>query len=163
MTISQLNNITAEDFTIELVNLGIYKWLTIKVRIRHYSEESPRRPKRLVAKDLPNISLFEFNNADKICHLEAYSFQNQTAQLTTEFGPAGPVFNQPFTDPVASFDNLSMQGFGGKFLITTRPGGKIDIKHEQVDNTSTTNINLEKTGSGIPRLVLGTGVSIHPP
>lgn len=131
--------------------------------IHHYSEESPRRPKRLVAKDLPNISLFEFDNADKIGHLEAHGFQNQTAQLTTEAGPAGPVFDQPSTDPVAAIDNLSMQGLGGKFLITTRTGGKTGIKHVQVDNTSTANINLKKTGSGIPRLVLGNGVSAQPP
>lgn len=123
----------------------------------------PEDLKDWVAKDLPNISLFEFDNADKIGHLEAHGFQNQTAQLTTESGPAGPVFDQPFTDPVAAIDNLSMQSFGGKFQITTRPGGKMDIKHVQVDNTSTTNINLKKTGSGIPRLVLGTLVSTHPP
>ncbi|KAJ3475495.1 hypothetical protein NLG97_g9438 [Lecanicillium saksenae] len=142
LTMSQLNNITAENSTIELVDLGIYKWPRIKVRIHHYEEESPRRLERLVAKDLPNIPLFEFNNADEIGHMEAHGLQNQTAQLTTEYKPTGPVFGDPFTDPVASIDKLIMKGFGGKFLIDSRYDRTIKIKHVEFDNTNMTNINL---------------------
>lgn len=141
LTMSELNNITAKESTVELVNLGIYEWPRIKVRI-HYRNEKPRRLERLLAKDLPNISIFEFNNADEIGLLEVHGFENQTAMLTTDFQPTGPTPLDPFTDPIASIDNFTMVGFGGNFSISDEGTNLIsddpivDIKHLHfVNNT----------------------------
>ena len=141
LTMPQLNNVTAaEESTVELVDLGIYQWPRIKVRIHHYSEETPRRLERLVAKNLPNISFFELNNADEIGLLEVHGLPNQTAQLTTEFEPAGPRPGQPFTDPVAAIGNFTMTGFGGNFTIDS--DDTIQIKHVHLVNNTITSINL---------------------
>ena len=149
LSMSELNNVTAEESAIELVDLGIYSWPRINIRIQHFSEESPRRLGRLLAKDLPNIPLFEFNNADELGLLEVHGYPNQTAQLTTKYSPAGRQHGQPFTEPIGSVDNFTITGFGGVFDIAIRhddPKNTTDIKHVRIVNTSMTEIRLDCVG-----------------
>lgn len=151
LTMSKLNNVTAEESTIELVDLGIYQWPRINIRIQRPDEQPPRRRlERLLVRDLPNISLFELNNADEFGLLEVHGFANQTAQLTTEYSEVGPLPGWRFTEPVAAVDNFTLSGFGGQFniaLLLTDPKSTIDIAHVRMVNTNFTNIGLSNLGS----------------
>lgn len=119
------------------------------IRIHHFSEDSPRRLERLLVKDLPNIGLFEFNNANEFGLLEVHGYPNQTAQLTTNYSPTGRQHGQAFTEPISTVDNFTISGFGGLFDIPIRHNdlkNTTDIKHIRIVNTSMTEIRLDCVG-----------------
>lgn len=117
LSLPRVELITGEEPTIEMVDLAIDNWPTFMVR-KPYWEPEPRRIRKLLVRNLPNISRFEFNNADVIDTLEAHGLPHQKAMLHILKSPTRERARDGRADlPADVIHNLILEGFGQNFTV----------------------------------------------
>lgn len=136
LDLPRVSNITGDDPTIEIVNLGISEWPAIRIRAR-YDDPGPRRLDRLVARDLPNISRFAFDSADIIGTLEAHGLPHQTAALSIDVNRQSNGFLEwnRWQNPGKTIKNLTLAGFGGNFTVDNSDW-KMEVNSLTITNTA---------------------------
>ncbi|KAI6778186.1 uncharacterized protein J7T54_002721 [Emericellopsis cladophorae] len=154
LNIDGVDRMTGKFHSVELVDLGISEWPAFRlIKIQDMSTDTLDTPDfdnpikaegrmridTIVAKDLPNISLFQIRNSDEIGLLEVHGRSWQTIML--EAAPRSDL-STSIEVPTQVVGNLTMTGIGQPFNFTFGYSG-LSINTLHMVNNTMRNINLE--------------------